>query len=100
MSRQTDRIEKMEGYLDECREVLDRFEESLQAYLSVQKKIKALDSYYSGKDWRRDFEADEAGKLPQKLKRGVLSEDLLYELLSDNDELLKKLRKLSDRYGK
>lgn len=43
-----------------------------------------LEAYYTGKDWRFDFELDEAGLLPAGLKRGVLSEDAVYDLLEDN----------------
>ena len=43
----------------------------------------------------RDYEADEAGKLPADLKRGVLSEDAVYDLLSDYDALEKQLLELS-----
>ena len=32
----------------------------------------------------KDYEADEAGKLPADLKRGVLSEDALFDLLEEN----------------
>ena len=42
-----------------------------------------------------DFEADEAGLLPKDLKRGVLSEDAVYGLLSDYDALEKQLLELS-----
>ena len=41
----------------------------------------------SGK-WQEDYEADEAGKVPADLKRGVLSEDGLYNLLHDADVIL------------
>lgn len=43
--------------------------------------LPALSDYYSSDAWRRDFAADEAGLLPQDLKRGVLSEDGIYNLL-------------------
>ena len=33
---------------------------------------------------RKDYEADEEGKLPADLKRGILSEDALFDLLEDN----------------
>ena len=36
--------------------------------------------------WQKDFEADEQGKLPESLKRGVLSEDGLWNLLEEVDE--------------
>jgi len=45
--------------------------------------LKILIDYYEGPLWREDFEADEAGKLPKDLKRGVLSEDAVYNLLTD-----------------
>ena len=44
------------------------------------------------KDWKEDFEADEAGKFPDDLPRGVLSEDGIYNLLEQNDELWERLR--------
>lgn len=40
-----------------------------------------LSDYYSSAAWKRDFAADEAGLLPEDLKRGVLSEDGIYLLL-------------------
>ena len=43
--------------------------------------LSALSSYYGSAAWKRDFAADEAGLLPKELKRGVLSEDGIYDLL-------------------
>jgi hypothetical protein len=40
--------------------------------------------------WKLDYAADEAGKLPPDLKRGVLSEDGIWNLLSDYREIQKK----------
>ena len=42
-----------------------------------------LKEYYESPQWREDFEADEAGKFPKDLKRGVLSEDGIYNLLEE-----------------
>lgn len=47
----------------------------------LQRLINEIESYYASAEWKQDFEADEAGLLPQKLKRGVLSEDGIYDLL-------------------
>ena len=44
-------------------------------------KLRLLDDYYSSGEWREDYEADERGELPPDLKRGVLSQDALYDLL-------------------
>ena len=43
--------------------------------------LRLLSDYYGSAAWRRDFAADEAGRLPDTLRRGVLSEDGVYHLL-------------------
>ena len=47
--------------------------------------LKALSDYYSSPAWKRDFASDEVGLLPKDLKRGVLSEDGIYDLLERFD---------------
>ncbi len=44
--------------------------------------LSALIDYQESGQWLKDYEADERGELPRKLKRGVLSQDGLYDLLS------------------
>ena len=85
---QTERIALMESYLDEANSAMKNFSDSLERYHNVQSKIHELSSYYSNGQWRQDFEDDEAGKIPGNIKRGVLSEDALYDLLTENDSLL------------
>ena len=48
---------------------------------------EALRRYYESPAGKRDFLADEAGLLPRGLRRGVLSEDGLYDLLAETEEL-------------
>ena len=45
--------------------------------------LNVLRNYMDSGQWLSDFEADEAGLLPPRLKRGVLSEDGLYNLLQE-----------------
>ena len=82
-TKQIRRIRDMEAKMDEAREVLDRFSAAAQEYVQLQDTIAELEEYYAG-DWMKDYEADEAGKLPADLKRGVLSEDALFDLLEEN----------------
>ena len=42
----------------------------------------------------QDYADDEAGKLPRDLKRGVLSEDGVYDLITENRELLVRMLRL------
>lgn len=47
----------------------------------AEEDLKILSAYYTGGQWKADYEADERGELPDHLKRGVLSQDELYDLL-------------------
>ena len=49
--------------------------------------LEALRDYMESGQWRKDFEADEAGKVPTYVKCGVLSEDGLYNLLESAGSL-------------
>ena len=69
-----DRIERVEKY-----ERL--FDEATASH--DPEKLAALDAYYTSGLWREDYEADERGELPPDLKRGVLSQDALYDLLEE-----------------
>ena len=88
-----DRVKKMETILDEANASLDELQTAVSRYASLQKKIKKLEAYYTSSQWRKDYEADEAGKLPKDLKRGVLSEDAVYDLLERNKEVYKLFKK-------
>ena len=81
--KRIDRITHMEGLLDKSTEVIGRLEQALEDFYALAPDIAELEAYYTSPQWRKDFEADEAGKLPKDLKRGVLSEDGLWNLLED-----------------
>ena len=89
------RIEEMEKYLDASSAAVRKLSEALDEYEAVQKGYKKLNYYYGSEAWMKDFEADEAGKLPGDLKRGVLSEDAVYDLLIENRELIVRMMKLA-----
>ena len=86
-----DRITHMEALFDKSEEVIKRLETALEDFAKIESDIAKLEAYFD-KDWRKDFEADEAGKLPKDLKRGVLSEDGIYDLLSDYQCLKDQIR--------
>jgi hypothetical protein len=44
-----------------------------------------LKDYYENGLWLHDYELDEKGLLPRELKRGVLSQDAVYNLLEQID---------------
>ncbi len=46
---------------------------------------RELMDYYFGGQWLQDYQADERGELPKGLKRGVLSEDGVWNLIAELD---------------
>ena len=87
-----ERITNMESLFDKSEEVVKRLEAALEDFAKLEHDIAKLEAYYNSPQWRKDFEADEAGKLPQDLKRGVLSEDGIYDLLTDYQCLKDQIR--------
>ena len=63
---------------------------SASSLKAIKEDVAELCKYYSSELWKQDFAADEAGKLPPDLRRGVLSEDGIWNLLSDYREIQKK----------
>lgn len=85
------RIREMESILDTATEKIDALEEAIVDFEDYQSEIERLEAYYTGDAWKTDFTLDEEGKLPDDLKRGVLSEDGIYDLLERNKELRERL---------
>ena len=103
------RIKRMEKRLIHVREAVDelfkaqhnnhqegRPETDVSQLLcdNIQKDIAALKDYMDSGDWQHDYELDEAGLLPQNLKRGILSQDSLWNLLED----IRSIGPLSDSH--
>ena len=86
------RITRIEGILDQAASMLDDLEKRIEAYEKYQSEIRVLEEYYASQEWKDDYETDERGEFPQDLKRGVLSQDGIYELLERNREMLERVR--------
>lgn len=59
--------------------------------------LSTLETYYTSPAWRTDFEADEAGLLPPDLKRGVLSEDGIYNLLEEYKGVEEEVKEMKEK---
>ena len=90
------RIESMEAKMDAALEIIRSLERGIADYRSALPDIAALEQYLSGREWKEDYAADEKGLLPGGLKRGVLSEDGIYDMLEENAQLLQTLRDTAD----
>ena len=78
---QLERIQYMEQILDEASEAMKQLMDAFERYQSLKPQMAELEAYYTSPMWRQDYEDDCAGRLPADLKRGVLSEDAVYDLL-------------------
>lgn len=88
------RIVAMEAAFNRAAEAVKALSDALDRYETARIDIDRLTDYLESGSWREDFEADEAGFIPQEVKRGVLSEDALYNLLGDIVSLHEQMQEL------
>ena len=96
MMEQIERIRYYEKILDEANRAIEDMSEAIEKYEIVKEKMVELEAYYGSDVWRSDYEDDEAGKLPAELKRGVLSDDAVYNLLTRYDILEEEIKAMAD----
>ena len=84
------RIGRYEAILDEMQTALADPGISREALADLGDKVRELERYYGSDLWKRDFAADEAGLLPSELKRGILSEDGVWNALETYRERLER----------
>lgn len=86
--KQLDRIAHYEALLSRVTRAQRGLEDAMEEFSAIQPLMEELEAYYTSKLWRKDFEADERGELPKHQPRGVLSEDGIYNAITDNRALL------------
>ena len=86
------RVSKMESMFDDVSKVMSNLDDALEEYAGIKDKIDELNVYLESGQWQKDFEADEKGLIPKDMKRGVLSEDGLYNLLTDADRISARIK--------
>lgn len=82
-----ERIKVMEQFMNEALQLIKKSNITEKELNSLRIYASQLDAYYGSKEWFFDLILDDHEKLPQDLKRGILSEDGLYNLLEECDEL-------------
>ena len=86
-----ERIKQMEQRLDRATTAVEALEAAIEQYKAVCEDIASLDAYLGSPEWHADRDNDEAGRLPKELRRGVLSEDAIWNLLKRHRELQKQM---------
>ena len=77
-----ERVRQMEAALDVLQSAWDSRGAAALGDPAMAEHLRLLTDYMDSGQWLADYELDEAGGFPPDLKRGVLSEDGLYNLLS------------------
>ncbi len=85
---QVERIKWMEQRFNNALAAIK--DKSAASLKTIKEDVAELSKYYGSELWKQDFAADEAGNLPPDLKCGVLSEDGIWNLLSDYRDIQKK----------
>lgn len=85
------RVEEYESKLDRVTTALSELDAALEEYEGVMGDLDDLREYLDSGQWRKDYEVDERGELPEDLKRGVLTEDAIWDLLEREKEIKERL---------
>jgi len=76
-----ERVRRMEAALDAVQKALHQRGEAARGEAGIRENLRLLEAYMDSGCWLADYELDESGGLPPDLKRGVLAQDTLYNLL-------------------
>lgn len=81
------RIQHMEQIFDTLLTAAQSDPQTIYQSPTLRALLTELLRYYDGGQWLRDYEMDEQGGIPADLKRGVLSQDAVFEFFSTLDPL-------------
>ena len=88
------RIQENEEKLDKLIMIVSELEIALNKFEEAQMMFKELSEYYGSKEWFEDIETYEVGKI-ERMKAGVLSEDAVWNLITDVKYLKEKMKEIN-----
>lgn len=91
------RVSKMEAALNLWQELGDRAEQLLEQMETAAPQLEELIRYYSSPEWRADYERSERGEYPPELPQGVLSQDAVFDLLTQLYSQIQSVAQLDRR---
>ena len=86
IQKAAERVRSMEAAFDTLRQAVNTDPTSVCADPSLRELLRSLTRYYESGQWLCDYELDEQGLFLRELKRGVLSQDAVYDLLAKISE--------------
>lgn len=94
------RVREMETALNEWTDLGNQGEALLEAMTTKLPSLERLVAYYSSPDWRLDYDASNEGLFPEDLPQGVLSEDAVFDLLTQLYGLAGMVKDMERRLGR
>lgn len=92
------RISKNENRLDNILVSIKNLEDALSNFQANKKDINLLNKYYGSESWFKDKKAYENNEIP-KIKAGVLSEDAVWNMNENINEILEEMKKILKDYS-
>ena len=83
--------------LDEVMDNIKKLDIEINRFKNNKKNIKLLNKYYGSKEWFKDKEMVENKKI-NNVKAGVLSEDMVWNMLDDIKDILKDMKDIVKEY--
>jgi len=83
-----ERINQMSEAFNRLSAVTATLTDGAEKLKDLAPDVDLLKDYISSGQWLKDFEADERGEIGTDVDRSVLSEDGLYNLMEDLDDLM------------
>ena len=87
MEKNYDHIIKMENIMVNQENTIKKLEKILEELDAQQEDYEALNAYYYSEQRFQDLEDEENHRIPENLNRGVLSEDGVYNLFMDTNDV-------------
>ena len=94
-----ERINQMSDAFNQLSAVTATLTDNAEELMVLASDVDLLKDYISSGLWLTDFEADERGEIGTDVDRAVLSEDGLYNLMGDLNDLMHTFEELQDRFA-
>lgn len=94
-----ERINQMSDAFNRLSAVTATLTDGAEELRDLAPDVDLLKDYISTGQWLKDFEADERGEIGADVDRTVLSEDGLYNLMEDLDDLMHTFEELQDIFA-
>lgn len=91
------KIEDNEKRLDKLSKIVSKLNSNLASFEDLIQDYYSLNEYYGSKEWFQDKNDFESGKL-KNIKAGVLSEDAVWNLDENINDLIIKMEEIIKLY--